>query len=90
MSPSILDLWRAALIPTATVAGPFVLAALVVGLVTSVFQAATQLQESMLAFVPKVVVIGVILALAGHQVLGRLLAFLTETADLMIRVGAGR
>lgn len=89
MNIDLLDLWRSAMITTAMVAGPFVLAALAVGLITSIIQAATQLQENMLAFVPKVVVIGLILTFAGQQILGMLTAFVRETAELMIRVGAG-
>jgi flagellar biosynthetic protein FliQ len=85
---SILDLWRSALMTVATVAGPFVLAALALGLITSILQAATQLQENMLSFVPKVAAVGAILALAGHQILGILVRFATEVSEVMVRVGA--
>lgn len=89
MGPSgILDLWRSALVTTAAVAGPFVLAALAIGLLTSILQAATQLQENMLSFVPKVVAVGLILAFAGHQILGILVRYVHEISEVMINVGA--
>ena len=48
-----LDLWSRALITMASVAAPFLVVALVVGLAIALIQTATQLQESVLAFVPK-------------------------------------
>ena len=50
---SSLDLWNQALALLATIAAPFLITALVVGLLVALFQTATQLQESVLSFVPK-------------------------------------
>lgn len=72
-----LDLWREALATMAAVAAPFLIAALVIGLVVALIQTATQLQESVLAFVPKLVVALVVLALAGRFALDRLSRFAT-------------
>ena len=47
------------------VAAPLLLSALVVGLIVSIFQAATQINEATLSFVPKIIVAVVVLALAG-------------------------
>ena len=47
------------------VAAPVLLTVLVVGLVVSVFQAATQINEATLSFVPKIVAAVVVLAVAG-------------------------
>ena len=66
------DLWREAIVVLAVVAGPFLIAALVVGLAVALLQTATQLQESVLAFVPKLVVVVVVLALGGPFLLDRL------------------
>jgi len=68
----ILDLWRNALQTVALVAAPFLLVALAVGLVTSIIQAATQLTENVLTFVPKIVAMGLVLALAGPWVVQKL------------------
>jgi flagellar biosynthetic protein FliQ len=83
---ALLDLWRHALITVVAVAAPFLIAALVVGLVTSLIQAATQLQESVLSFVPKIVAVALVIVLAGPWVLGRLTRFtggaVARTADV--------
>ena len=44
---------------------PFLLAGLVVGLLVSVFQAVTSIQEQTLSFIPKILVIGAVLAIGG-------------------------
>src|SRR5262245_45121942 len=78
MSPdSLLDLWRNALTVVVTVSAPFLLTGLVVGLVVAVVQTATQLQESILTFVPKLAAALVVLALAGHWMLDKLGQFTT-------------
>jgi flagellar biosynthesis protein FliQ len=75
---SLLDLWRSALTITVAVSAPFLIACLVVGLVVSVIQTATQLQESVLTFVPKVAAALIVMALAGHWMLDKLGRFTTE------------
>lgn len=70
-----LDLWREALITMAVVAAPFLVTALAVGLVVALLQTATQLQESVLAFVPKLVAALLVVALGGHFVLDRMTRF---------------
>ena len=52
---------------------------LLVGLAISIFQAVTQIQEQTLAFIPKVIGLGVVLVVAGPWMLNQLLAY---TADL--------
>ncbi len=54
---------------------PFLLAGLVVGLVVSVFQAVTSIQEQTLTFIPKILVIGAVLALAGPWMLDQMLTY---------------
>jgi flagellar biosynthetic protein FliQ len=68
----ILDLWRNALATVALVAAPFLVVALAVGLLTSFIQAATQLSENVLSFVPKIIAMGLVLALAGPWVVRKL------------------
>ncbi|MHC5269553.1 flagellar biosynthesis protein FliQ [Enterococcus sp. LJL98] len=57
------------------VAGPAVLVALAVGLVVSVFQATTQIQEQTLSFVPKLISIFLTILLAGNFMLNLLINF---------------
>ena len=72
---SLLDLWRSALLVVVTVAAPFLAAGLAVGLTIAVIQTATQLQESVLTFVPKLAAALIVLALAGHWMLDKLGTF---------------
>lgn len=66
MTPTtVVALGRHALEVTLLVAAPLFLAALVTGLIVSVFQAATQINEATLSFVPKVVAIFITLVVAG-------------------------
>lgn len=80
-----LDLWQRALITLASVAAPFLVVALVAGLAIALIQTATQLQESVLAFVPKLAAAMLVLALAGHWAFERLATFarasITVAAD---------
>jgi flagellar biosynthetic protein FliQ len=62
---SVMTIGRHALELTLLVSAPLLLAALAVGLLISVFQAATQINESTLSFIPKLVAILVMLVLAG-------------------------
>jgi flagellar biosynthetic protein FliQ len=75
---SLLDLWRGALAVTVAVSAPFMIAGLIVGLAVAVLQTATQLQESILTFVPKLAAALVVLALGGHWILDKLGRFTTE------------
>jgi flagellar biosynthetic protein FliQ len=57
---------------------PILLAGLLVGLVVSIVQAVTQIQEQSLAFIPKVLVMAVVLVVGGPWMLNQLLGFTTE------------
>ncbi len=61
----IIKLGQDALRTTAMLAAPLLLSTLVVGLVVSIFQAITQINEATLTFIPKMIVIAVVLILAG-------------------------
>ena len=54
---------------------PLLLVGLVVGLIVSIFQAVTQIQEMTLTFIPKVLALGVVLVVAGPWMLGQLLTY---------------
>ena len=66
MTPStVIDIGRQALEITIMMAAPLFLAALITGLLVSVFQAATQINEMTLSFVPKLLAVFVTLVVAG-------------------------
>jgi flagellar biosynthetic protein FliQ len=56
-------------------AGLVLLPALAVGLIVAMFQAATQINEMTLTFIPKLVVVGLVLMLAGNWMLHQLMNF---------------
>jgi flagellar biosynthetic protein FliQ len=85
---SLLDLWREALITTALVSAPIVVGALLVGILTSLLQAATQMNDSSFSFVPKLVAVGLVLALGGHALLDRLSRYATTAVEAAGDVGA--
>ena len=79
MTPEgVLTLAQQALQVTLLMAGPPLLAALLTGLLVSVFQAATQINEQTLSFIPKLLAIFVVLVLFGPWMLGILLDYMRE------------
>ena len=61
------------------VSAPVLLVILAVGLVVSVFQAATQINEATLSFVPKIIAAVVVLAIAGPWMMTTLVEYLQRT-----------
>ena len=57
------------------VGGPILIATLIVGLMVSVFQVTTQIQEITLSYVPKILSAGLLLIVLGPWMLGRIAAF---------------
>ena len=64
-----------ALSTTLEVSMPFLLAGLIVGVVISVFQAVTQIQEMTLTFIPKILVTAAVIAIAGPWMLDRMVSY---------------
>ena len=76
MTPeTVLTIGRLALELTLLMAAPPLLAALLMGLLVSVFQAATQINEMTLSFIPKLVAIFVVLVVSGPWMLGLLVDY---------------
>ncbi len=61
------------------VASPILLAVLLVGLVVSIFQAATQINEATLSFVPKIVAAVAVLVVAGPWMMSTLVEYMQRT-----------
>lgn len=61
----VIKLGQDALKITAMLAAPMLLSTLVVGLVVSIFQALTQINEATLTFIPKMIVVAIVIILAG-------------------------
>ncbi|CAD5373611.1 flagellar biosynthesis protein [Rubrivivax sp. A210] len=75
----VLSAGQQGLLVLLMVAAPVLLVVLVVGLVVSIFQAATQINEATLSFVPKIVGAAVVLAVAGPWMLATLVEYLQRT-----------
>lgn len=79
MTPdTVITIGREAMYITVLLAGPLLIASLLVGLVIAMFQAATQINEMTLTFIPKLAAIVVVLLLAGPWLLRSLLDFTTN------------
>ena len=74
----VLDVAWNAIMLTMKVAAPALLATLVVGLLVSIFQAATQIQEQNLVFIPKVLAMTATIVIAGPWTLRLLITFTIE------------
>ncbi len=76
MTPdSVIDIGQQAMEVTALLAAVILLPALVIGLVVAMFQAATQINEMTLSFIPKLIVVALALMLAGPWMLRVLMNF---------------
>ena len=76
MTPEmVLDVGRDSLWVIALLAAPLLLSALAVGLLVGMIQAATQIQEMTLTFIPKLIVLALALLIAGPWMLGVLTDF---------------
>ncbi|MFZ4529782.1 MAG: flagellar biosynthesis protein FliQ [Undibacterium curvum] len=79
MSPdTVMNMGRHAMEVMLLVSAPLLLVALAIGLVVSIFQAATQINETTLSFIPKLVGIFVTLIVAGPWMLSILLDYMRE------------
>jgi flagellar biosynthetic protein FliQ len=82
MTPeSVLTLGQQALQLALLLAAPLLLASLAVGLLVGVFQAATQINEMTLSFIPKLLAMAVTLALAGPWMLQMLTEFTRQLIE---------
>lgn len=82
MTPeSVMTIGRQALELTLLVSAPLLLAALAVGLLVSVFQAATQINEMTLSFIPKLVAILVMLVVAGPWMITMMVEYIRRLLE---------
>ena len=71
-----MEIGRQAIEVTLLISAPMLVAALAVGLIVSVFQAATQINESTLQFVPKLIVMFLVLLLIGPWMIQYLMDYI--------------
>lgn len=83
----IAAMMRDAMLVMLQLSGPLLLVALVVGLLMSLLQAITQINEATLAFVPKILAIGLALMLLGPFMLATLSGYAHLLFDRIVAVG---
>lgn len=84
MTPeTVMDIGRQAVEMTLLLAGPLLLAALAIGLIVSIFQAATQINEATLSFIPKLVGTFLVLILAGPWLLQLMVDYMRRLFEMI-------
>jgi len=79
MTPeSVMTMGRTAMEVTLMISAPLLLVALIIGLIVSIFQAATQINEATLSFIPKLVGVFVALVVAGPWMLSIMLDYMRQ------------
>lgn len=79
MTPeTVLTIGRQALELAIVVSAPVLLAALVTGLLVSIFQAATQINEMTLSFIPKLLVMFLVMILAGPWMISMMVDYMRQ------------
>jgi len=84
---AVLDVSHDAIVVLLKLSAPVMLTALAIGLVVSLFQALTQIQEMTLAFVPKILVVFISLLVFLPFMLSTLITFTEGLADRIIGLG---
>jgi flagellar biosynthetic protein FliQ len=76
MTPeTVMNVGRQTLEVIGLLAGPLLISSLVVGLIIAMFQAATQINEMTLTFIPKLITVAVVLMIAGPWLLQNMVSF---------------
>ncbi|MDL2224982.1 flagellar biosynthesis protein FliQ [Eubacteriales bacterium OttesenSCG-928-M02] len=84
---NVLSVMQDALMTIITVSAPMLVVAMVVGVIVSIFQATTQINEQTLAFVPKIIAIFLTLLIFGGWILTMLMEFTYRMFDVIGTVG---
>ncbi len=79
----VMTLASGAIWTTMRIGAPVLIVGLAVGLIVSIFQAVTQIQEQTLVFIPKIIAIVVVLAVAGPWMMSVMLSY---TQDLFTNI----
>ena len=74
------------IVTAAKVSAPILITVLVLGLVISIFQATTQIQEQTLTFVPKLIATAVIGMILGSWMLQTIMSFTTRIFDIISKI----
>lgn len=82
----VMSVIKEALYTSMLVGGPILILSLLVGLLISIFQATTQIQEQTLTFVPKLIVIALVLVVGGNWMLSEIMKFTVKMMNMIATV----
>lgn len=74
----VMDISRQAIYTIILTSAPLLLTSLIVGLIISIFQTVTSIQEQTLTFVPKILAIFLMLMLTGHWIMNQMIEFMVS------------
>jgi len=72
---TVINLATQAMTLALEIAGPILLCGLIIGLLVSIFQAVTSIQEQSLSFIPKIVAVAVLIVVLGPWMLNQLITY---------------
>lgn len=79
----IIDLFSESIKVILVLSAPMLLSGLLIGLVIAIFQATTQIQESTLAFVPKIIVVFVVMLVTGSWMIRSLIEYTNYVLNMI-------
>jgi flagellar biosynthetic protein FliQ len=82
-STLIMEIAHQAIIISIKLAAPFLVVTVGIGLFVSILQAATQVQEVTLSFVPKLIGVAVVIAIGGSWMLNEIVAFTRQLFSMV-------
>lgn len=82
----IIGVMQAAMVAALKLAAPILIASVAIGLIVSIFQAATQIHEQSLSFVPKLIAIAVILLVFGPWMMETMNDFVKYIFQMIIKM----
>ena len=83
---TIMSLVSKSVVTGVLIAGPVLICSLLVGLLISIFQAVTQIQEQTLTFVPKLIVVITVLVVGGPWMLNKLVVLTSELFGMIANI----
>lgn len=82
----VIGIIKDAIVTALTIGAPIIIAALIIGLIISILQATTQIQEQTLTFVPKLIGVAIVGIICGSWMLQTLMSFTKRIFELIITV----
>ncbi len=82
----VMGIVKESLYTALIIGGPILILSLLIGLLISIFQAATQIQEQTLTFLPKLIAIAVILVVGGNWMLNKIVIFTQQIMNIIANV----